>query len=190
MSRKREGSNFVLIELLDQLVRELELDRLELEGAAGLDVVERADLVGVVTLVEDQALLVRADDDEVVLAALREATDRESVRLLERLGEEPVGAVAALVRTEEVRLLDVEKVDRVGRHELDELEGVGARGLHGLELLVGELHVLIARVLEAADRVGALDDDVVDRAEQLLLQPTAARLVQHVEADRLRRDAP
>jgi hypothetical protein len=46
-----------LIELRDELVREIELDVLELERAAGLDVIERADLVGVVALVEDQAFL-------------------------------------------------------------------------------------------------------------------------------------
>jgi hypothetical protein len=160
----------VFVELLNELVRKIELERLELELAARLDLLERADLVGVVALVEDEPALVRADDDEVVLPALREAADGDLLAALERLGEQRVRAIAALVGPEEVRLLDVEEVDRVRRDELLKLDHPGAGGLHRLELLVRELHVLVARVLVAASGLGPIDDDVVDRAEELLLQ--------------------
>src|SRR5690606_24906963 len=109
-----------------------------------------------------------------------EATDGDALGPLERLGEEAVGALAALVGAEEVGLLDVEEVDGLGGDDLLELERARPRRLHRLELLVGELDVLIASVLVAADRVGALHDDVLDGAEELLLQTASARLVEHV----------
>src|SRR5262249_54421841 len=158
------------------LLRELELDWLELERAARLDVVERPHFVRVKAFVQQETLLVRPDEDQIVFAARREAPDRKASGALERLGKEPIRAVAAFVRPEVVGLLDVEEVDGARGHELEQLEAVRARRFERFPLLLGELDVLIARVLEAANRVRTLDDDVVDRTEKLLLEAPAAHL--------------
>src|SRR5262249_22594413 len=109
------GLELVALELLDELVGEVELDRLELERAARIDIIEGADLIGVVTLVKDEPLLVGPHEDEVVFPTLRKAAYGDTIGSLERLRKKPISAIAALVRSEEVRLLDVEEVDRVSR---------------------------------------------------------------------------
>ncbi len=54
-----------------------------------------------------------------------------------------------------------------------------------LEVLVRDHHVLVRRVLVAADGVPAIDDLLVRGAEDLHLDPRQVVLVEHVEADRL-----
>jgi hypothetical protein len=80
----------------------------------------------------------------------------------------------------------VYEIDAGERDELGDFDGVRAFGFEGLQLLVGEQHVLAAGVFVALHHVAAFHDlVVVGGADVLLLHPSAALLVQHIEADLL-----
>ena len=101
----------------------------------------------------------------------------------ERLAQQPVGALAALVGAEVVDLLEVDPVDLGERDELDDVDGVGGLLVERLDLLGREDDVLALGELVALGHLVPLHDLVVLGADVLLLQPGAALLVQHVEAD-------
>src|SRR5439155_805001 len=127
------------------------------------------------------------DRDEVLLTARRVLPDRNALRLLEGLRQQPIGAVPALVGAEEIRLLDDLPVHLVRRHELGDLDRVGGLLFEGLQLLRLEDHVLSLRELVALHHLVLFDLVAVLGADVLLLQTRAVLLVQPVEADRGRR---
>jgi len=88
--------------------------------------------LGVAELVEDQALLERAQRHDVLLAAGRVGSDTDEAGLEHRVADELVGALAALVGAEVVALLDVERVERAGGYEFFECDGLGGDGVEGL----------------------------------------------------------
>src|SRR5205814_3103385 len=100
---------------------------------------------------------------------------------LHRLRQEPVGFVTTLVGAEVISLRYVNPVDRARRHELEDLEAVGLCRLERVELFFAEEHVLILCVLESLDQVGSLDELVVGRAKDLLLDPAFALLMYEIE---------
>ena len=102
--------------------------------------------------------------------------------LLERLGEQAIGAIATLVGAEVVDLLEVLAVDARERDELDDVDRARRLLLERLQLFGREDDVLVLRELVALDRfVAGHDFVVVLGADVLLLEPRAALLVQHVE---------
>jgi len=148
---------------------------------------EGADLVRVVELLHREAALDGAHDDEVALAARGVLRERPAAGLFERFAQELVGAVAAFVGREVERFLEVDRIDRFARHELADLDRLRRLLFHRLQLVLGEEDVLAARELVSLDDLGAVDGPLVFRAEELLLDAIAAILVDHVEADPLRR---
>src|SRR3989441_493302 len=122
--------------------------------------------------------------DEVLLAARRVLPDGYALRLLERFRQQAIGAVAALVGAEEIRLLDVFPVHLLPGHELRDLDRVGGLLFEGLQLLRLEDHVLPLRELVALYHLVLFDLVAVLGADVLLLQTRAVLLVQPVETDR------
>ncbi len=106
----------------------------------------RSGLRRVEALVQNQPLLVRANEHEIVLTALREAAHGDAFGTIERFGEKAISALAALVGAEELRLFDVEEVDLVSAGTNSTSSRVSVRAASKChEFLFGELHVLIAR---------------------------------------------
>jgi hypothetical protein len=98
--------------------------------------------------------------------------DGDAARLTERLGQQPVGLVAALVGSEVVAGLDLDEIQIRARHAgLDRHRFVGPRELEIFQLGLGERHVLAAGVLVALDHVGSVDDISRDCIHVLLLEP-------------------
>src|SRR3989449_8676842 len=97
------------------------------------DLPEAAHFVPVVQLLHHQALRLWSHRHEVLLAARCILANRCAARLLERLRQQPVGALTALIRSEEIRLLDVHAGDLGRWHDLSDLDG--ARALWLFELL-------------------------------------------------------
>ena len=180
------GAEALARELLDQLLGECELAGAELHLVAELDVLEARHLVGVVHAVQHEAASERSDQNELLAAARPMAAHRHAPHREHRLVQQPVRLRAALVGPEQLRLLEVDRIHLVDRHELLDLDRLVAPGLERLQLLVGQDHVLIPRILVAAHRGAALDRLAALGAHVLLLEAGAVGRVQHVEVHALR----
>src|SRR5690606_10327910 len=95
-----------------------DLGRLELGQLRQRDLGPRLDLLRVAQLVDDQALVKRAQTHHVLLAARRVRRDADQTGLEHRVTDQLVRALAALVGAQVVALLDVERIDRARRYEL------------------------------------------------------------------------
>src|SRR3990170_3118058 len=168
-------------EAVDELEGELELALLEPGRLPLVDLAEVPHLVGEVHRVEQQAALGGAEQHEALLAAHHERRERHARARVQGLGEEPVGLLAALVGPEVVGLLEVDRVDRLERNELGDVDRPRGLALERFQLLVGDAHVLVLGELVAADERRALHDRVAGRAERLLADARAARGVEQVE---------
>ena len=170
-------------QLVDETDGQVQLAVLELDGLPPVDVVEIANLVGVVHGVEHEPALDRADQHQPFLAAHDVLGETDPVGLGHGVRQQAIGLVATLVGTQVVCLLEVDRVDLFQRHELFKLDDLGGLLFKGLELVVLETDVLVLGELVAADQVRSLHDLVAHRAELLLLQARAASVVQEIERD-------
>jgi hypothetical protein len=136
--------------------------------------------------VEDQAAVLRPDEDDVLLAVVRELGDGTLLAVAHRLGKEMVRALGALVRAEVVRVFEVDGIDTRQRHERPDLDRAVGLGLERVELLLGERDRAAVLALVALHDLGARDHLLVVRAVELLPDPRAAGRVDHVEMDLLR----
>ena len=93
-------------------------------------------------------MLLVADDD------LR---DRDAAGLLERLDEQPVGLLGALLRQQVVGLAEVERVDLVDRDEVADVDRVRQLDVEAVDVLVLELDEAALLELEAPDDVVGID---------------------------------
>src|SRR5713101_275482 len=177
------GVELVRGRLLDQLLGQRELGRLY-GHLRNRDVFRAPDLVGVVQLLHRQHTVNRTDQHQVLLAPGGILAHGRAPGFLQRLGEELVGSLAALVRTEIIGPVEVDPVHLRERHELSDVDGFGGLLVQGLELLWREEHVLALGELVALGHVVPLDDLVVLGTDVLLLEAGAALLVQQVEAPR------
>src|SRR5262245_34460189 len=168
-------------ELLDQLAREVGLRRLHRRLRTALDLVEGAHLVGVVERVQREAVVERSDEDQPLLPARDVLGQRHHARVAHGLAEQLVRLVAALVRSEIVRVLKVHRIDVGQRHELLDVDRLARRRLERFQLLVGEEHELVLRHLAPLHQLAALDDALAARAPRLLLDARLAHLVNEVE---------
>ena len=150
---------------------------------AELELVDGADLVRIEELLHHQPLAERPQHHEVLLAARGVLRQRPAPRLLQRLRQQRVGAVAAFVGAEVVGLREIDRIDLRLREELGDVDALRRPLLERLQLLLGEEDVLAARELVALHDLVAGDAPLVLRTEELLLNPAAALPVQHVEAD-------
>ena len=128
----------------------------------------------------------RADQHQLLLPARLVPPDGHAPHREHRLAQQPVRLLAALVRPEELRLLEVDRVHLLDRDELLDLDRLVALGLERLQLVLAQHHVLVARVLVAAHGLVPLHHFTAGRAHVLLLEARAVLGVEHVEVDALR----
>jgi hypothetical protein len=103
--------------------------------------------------------------------------------VLERLTQQHVRPARGLVRLEVVRLLEIDRVDLFGRHELQYLDGlVGRDGQLG-EILVGEDHHAAVLQLVALRDVAVLDLVAAHLADALVPDPAPILGVDLVEPE-------
>ena len=173
--------------LLHQLLRELELFRLEGRLLGQWDLGEGPHLLGVTELLHHQAILGRPQHHQVLLAARGVLGETGHAGAPHGGGQQCIGALCSLVGPQVVGPVVVNGVHLGDRHELGERDR-SARGLlQRLELLGREEHVLVLRVLVALCDIVPLDGLVVLGAHVLLLERRAALFVHHTERDGLRR---
>src|SRR5579871_4435961 len=84
-----------------------------------------------------------------------------------------------------IGVLEVNRVDLLQRHELANSNGVVLVRLELLQFLVGEGYVGALLDLVSTHELAAIDDSVVNRAINLLLDAAFVLGVKEVEADRL-----
>ena len=118
----------------------------------------RPDFVGVVELLHHEHAVERTQQHEVLLPARRVLSERGATGLLERGGEQPVRAIAALVGAEVVDFLEVFAIDLRQRDELDDVDRLRRLLLERLELFGREDDVLVLRELVPLDGLVARDD--------------------------------
>jgi hypothetical protein len=86
-------------------------------------------------------------------------------------------------RTEEVGLLEEERIDLVQIDELVDLQGAVVVCLQRLDLFIGEGDVLALRDRIAADQLIGIDDLLVMRTPPLAIDARPAARVQQIEVD-------
>jgi hypothetical protein len=171
-------------ERVDQLLRHLEL-LLRDACLLGLDLVDRADLVGEIHLLERDHAVAHAQAAEVLLVAHHVLRDRGQARVLHRPEQERVDLVAAVGRAEVVRPFEDDRVDLVVGNEVadvDRLEALGVRRRR-LEVLVGQVDVLALRVLERLDDLLVRDRLALLLADLVVADAAVVLLVQQVEVE-------
>ncbi|MNT01763.1 hypothetical protein D3C72_1362440 [compost metagenome] len=168
--------------MFDQLLRQRQLGGLHI-GFLDVQVGHVTHLVGIEQLLEDQAIVAHADLHHVLLALPRPFGQRAGPGLAHGLGQQVVRLGAALVRAQIVGLVVVDRVDRAGGHEGDDVDGLLRGFLQRAEFLGLEGHIAVFLELVALDHVGALHHHVFLQADVLLAQARSAALVQQVEAD-------
>src|SRR2546426_6438983 len=104
--------------------------------------------------------------------------------LLERLREQLVRPLAALVGSEIVRAVEPDAVDLLGRQEFHDVDGAGGALFEGLQLIRREGDVLSLLEFIALDHVTTFDFFAVRGADVLLLQAGPVLLMEPVERDR------
>ena len=124
--------------------------------------------------------------------AQRDAHDSRPAPLGERAPQESVGLLASLSGHDVVGLVEREKVDRVRRNELEDLDGapaVGRRGLfrRPLEIFLLDDGPLRLAVPSAAHDLVVAHLDVLETAELLVVDGRQVLAVEQVKGDSLRR---
>src|SRR5437660_4370614 len=149
----------VVGEALDQGLGHLELLRVDLHLALQpFEAFHRANLVGPVQRVHDQALAVGVQGGEVLLVAQRDLGDRHPAGRLERLAEQLIGLLSQLFRLDVVGAVVVEAwFDVIHRDELLDVDGVRGGQREVVQVLVVDEDIPVF-----ADLVAALDLAVLD----------------------------
>src|SRR5213592_890109 len=109
--------------------------------------------------------------------------DRDALGLLERLGQQLVGALAALVGAEEVGPVEINAVHLFGWKKLDDVDRTGGSLFQRFQLVWREGDVLAFAEFIALDHFITLDLLAVLGADVLLLESGAVFLVEPVERD-------
>jgi hypothetical protein len=143
-------------DLLYQLLRELQLGRSH-RGQVDVEIVERTHLVGIEQLLQHHAALRGADLHHVLLGAERPLGERAAARVLHRPQQQAVRLRAALVGRQEVRLVEIDRIDRPLGDEFDDVYRLPRRLGKRLQLLRGEENEAALLEFVAFDHLRALD---------------------------------
>ena len=167
-------------EALDELLREVELLVGDLHGLVERRELRLAHLVAPEERLHHEHVAVDAQRREAGLLAQRHAHDRRLVGRLERAAQQHVGLVRRRVGLEVVALVEHDRVDLLGRHELDDLDLAAALGGQRLQVLVGDDHRALAVVVGLVD-VLVVDGLAVDLADALVSDAPTVRVVHLVQ---------
>jgi hypothetical protein len=138
----------------------------------------------IVELLHDQDPIEWPDQNQVLLSSSGVLAERCAAGVLQRLAQQAVGTVPTLVRAQIVHLLQIDPVDRGQGNKLRDVDGICRLLVQSLDLLGSESDILAFGELVPLGDVILLHHSAFFRADVLLLEPGAAGLVQHVEADR------
>src|SRR5437764_1863826 len=169
-------------ERFDQLMRDFELGVLEFD----VDIAEAfhfADLVLVVHRVQDEAAFLRPQKDRVFAVVHHDLGDGDVLALVQRLLQQRVRTASGLLGHEVIRRLEVDGIDLIGFDEFEDLHRLGGLGLNALDLFRLDHDVFALAIFVSLDDFAALDDPLVHRAIELLLDAAEVVAMQHVEAD-------
>src|SRR6476661_3202076 len=150
--------------------------------------VRKVDVLGFDELVleahelEDERVPLRTDGDEVFLLPHRELADAHHARAAERLAKERVCLLAAFLRNEVVRGVEIAGVDLVRLDEIGHLHRLAGGGAHAREVLRRDDDVLPLGVLVPLHDLVPGHDLLIARADPLVLDGSEVFLVQHAEA--------
>ena len=168
--------------LLDELLGERQLSVLD-RHIRNRHICRAPKLGRIVQLLHNQNAIHRTHQDEVLLASGRVLPKRRPARLLERLAQQSVGALAAFVWAQEIGFLEVKAVHFGERDELVDVDGIGGLFVERLQLLGREDDELSLGELVALGHLVPFDDLAVLGTDVLLLEAGSILLVHHVEAD-------
>jgi hypothetical protein len=134
-----------------------------------------------------------ASDDEHVIAHPQrrqpgllpqcEVDDGDAVGLFQRPHQQHVRLGGRGRRLEVVALVEIQRIDLVGRHEAGDLDLPGRIGRQLREVLVGEDHRAAVVTFVGLGDVGVLDDLAVQFAGPLVADPAAVLRVHLMEPD-------
>jgi hypothetical protein len=133
--------------------------------------------------VQDEPTFLRAQKNGVFAVVHHDFGDRNVLALGQRLLQQRIRTASGLLRHEVVRRLEVDGVDLVFLHEFEDLHRLGGLRLDALDLLRLDDHVFALAIFVSFDYLAALDNALVDRAIELLLDAAEVVAMQHVEAD-------
>ena len=127
---------------------------------------------------QHQRLVLDPQHREPGLLPQRELHDGAAIGLLQRAAQQRVRLEGARVRLEVVGLVEADRVDLVGRHELHHVDLVVALGRERLQLLLGEHHGVRAVVVGLGDVL--VGDDLAAHLALALVADAAAVLLVHL----------
>src|SRR6266540_2560351 len=145
----------------------------------------RTDLVGPEHRLQHEDVVAQAQGGQVLLVAEGNLGEGDLAVVHHGLAQQLVGLEAGRLGHQVIGLLEENRVDLVGVDEALDLDRLGAGHRQGVELLLGQGHVVVLLVLVALDDLGILDLFAVDRADALVADAAAVGLVELVEAEAL-----
>ena len=152
----------------------------------GVDALGVADVVGEQHRRQRQRSVAVADDREVLLGAHHERAERGPLGLAHDLAEQTVGSERSVVVTggdEEVRMIEVHRVDVGEVDELLDVDRSGLARLDRLELEIGDDHLIAVVQLVAVGDLLAGDLDLLLRTPALHLDRRAVLLMELAEME-------
>ena len=126
-------------------------------------------------------LLDHLDGREMLRVAQDEFRDADAPGLANRLAQQRVGALAAVGWHQVVRRLEEAVIDRVGRHEVDDVDGSGLLDRRSLEVVFRQDDEVARGVLVAFDQVLPRDRVAVTYTHALVLDGRLVLRVKHPE---------
>ena len=125
-------------------------------------------------------------EHQIVLAAHDEFCHRPPIALFQSLRKKPIRFLTALIRTEIIGLLEIDRVNGIQRYKLLNLHNFICRLLHRLQFLIRNLYIVVAAHLVPLHDFIAWDVLLVNRTVEMLLNSTAVRLMQPMKGHRFR----
>src|SRR5580704_3638727 len=142
-------------------------------------------LVGIKHCVKSEAVLARADDDDVLAIVHGNFCYARVARLFHGFHQKLIGPLASLFGENVIRSIEIDGIDFVEFDELENFHAVRGFRLYFVELFLGEEQVLAFFVLVALLDLRAFYHAVAGWAEQGLFQARVTDFVELVEANSL-----
>src|ERR1017187_6436174 len=170
----------IRLQRLDQHVGHRQLVGLH-QVRVGAEFVHLPDLVRIVHGVQQDALLPRPQDHDVLAIVHGDLRQRVIVRLPHRREQQSVGLLPAFVGRHVIRAFHVDGVHRVALHEFQNLHHLGGLGGDLLDVLLLDHHVMVLLVLVAFHQLAARHRLVLRGAIGDLLDARIVLGVQQIE---------
>ena len=135
----------------------------------------------VIHRVQHESAFVRAQKHGVLAVVHGEFGDPDILAFFQRLGEQRIRTTAGFLRHHVIRGVKVNRVNFRRFHELEDLHVLRGLGLDLLDLLGLDDDVFVFAILIALDDLAALENFVIERTNELLLDTVQVVAMQLVE---------